>query len=193
MYLVRDLTTVLSGNVNTLLFGDIVTDRVGNLLLLGLRHILALVVRILLAGPGDFSPDLVVTVTLPLELTVLLVLCRHWFTVMMDCGHFEYCCLTCGALCLSVRFILSLVLVNTHTFVNSGAALLVDGLTLLPGGGLQQHGYNTQSSDLSVSPHLTESLSHSVTNLLIVRHTLLRLLLLVLGVPHHAVLRPAGH
>jgi len=77
MYLVRDLTAVLSGNVNTLLFGDIVTDWVGDLLLLRLPHILALVVGILLAGPGDFSPDLVVTVTLPLKLTVLLVLCTN--------------------------------------------------------------------------------------------------------------------
>ena len=76
MYLVRDLTTVLSGNVDTLLFGHIVTHWVGHLLLLALGHILAVVVRILLAGPGDFSPDLVVTVALPLELTVLLVLCR---------------------------------------------------------------------------------------------------------------------
>ena len=37
--------------------------------------------------------------------------------------------LTCGALSLGIWFILSLVLVNTHTFVNRGAALLVDGLT----------------------------------------------------------------
>ena len=77
MYLVWDLTTLLSGNVDTLLFGDIVTHWVGNLLLLGLGHVLAVVVGILLAGPGDFSPDLVVAVALPLELTVLLVLCRY--------------------------------------------------------------------------------------------------------------------
>ena len=77
MYLVWDLTTLLSGNVDTLLFGYIVTHGIGNLFLLGLRHILAVVVRILLAGPGYFSPDLVVTVALPLELTVLLVLCRY--------------------------------------------------------------------------------------------------------------------
>ena len=89
MYLVRDLTAVLSGNVNTLLFGDIVTHWVGDLLLLGLPHILALVVGILLAGPGDFSPDLVVTVTLPLKLTVLLVLCTNWFRVSEKLAHFE--------------------------------------------------------------------------------------------------------
>jgi len=155
MYLIRDLTTVLSGNVDTLLFGHIVTHWVGNLLLLGLAHVLAVVVRILLAGPGDFSPDLVVTVALPLELTVLLVLC--------------------GALSLRVGFILGLELLNTDTFVDRGAALLIDGLALLPGGGLAQ------------------SLVHGVANLLIVGDALLGLLLLVLGVPHHAVLRPAGH
>ena len=123
MYLVRDLTTVLSGNVDTLLLGDIVTHRVGDLLLLGLGHILALVVGILLAGPGDFSPDLVVAVTLPLELAVLPVLS--------------------GALGLGVRFVLRLVLLNTDTFVNRGAALLVSGLTLLSGGRLQEHNVNT--------------------------------------------------
>merc|ERR1719510_1123581 len=154
-HLVRDLDTVLSGNVDTLLLRDIVTHGVGNLLLLGLRHVLALVVGVLLAGPGDFSPDLVVAVSLPLELAVLPVLC--------------------GALSLGVRFVLSLVLLNTHTLVHSGAALLIDGLTLLPGGGLAQ------------------SLVHGVANLLIVGDALLGLLLLVLRVPHHAVLRPAGH
>merc|ERR1719411_205393 len=92
--LVRDLTAVLPRNVHTLLFGDIVTHWVGNLLLLGLGHVLAVVVRILLAGPGDLSPDLVVA-------AALLVLC--------------------GALSLRVRFILRLVLVNTDTFVDSVA------------------------------------------------------------------------
>ena len=114
---------MLSGNVDTLLLRDIVTHGVGNLLLLGLRHVLALVVGILLAGPGDFSPDLAVAVSLPLELAVLPVLC--------------------GALSLGVRFVLSLVLLNTHTLVHRGAALLVDGLALLSGGGLQGHNYNT--------------------------------------------------
>ena len=75
--LVRDLTALLPRNVDTLLFGNIVAHWVGNLLLLGLGHILAVVVGILLAGPGDLSPDLVVAVALPLELAVLLVLCRY--------------------------------------------------------------------------------------------------------------------
>merc|ERR1739848_29794 len=154
-HLVRHLTTLLFGNVDTLLLRDIVTHRVGDLLLLGLRHVLALVVGILLAGPGDFSPDLVVAVSLPLELAVLLVLC--------------------GELSLSVRFVLSSELLDTDTLVHRGAALLIDGLALLPGGGLAQ------------------SLVDSVANLLIVGDALLGLLLLVLGVPHHAVLRPAGH
>merc|ERR1712076_14575 len=155
MYLVRDLTTVLSGNVDTLLLGDVVTHRVGNLLLLGLRHVLALVIGILLAGPGDFSPDLVVPIALPLELAVLLVLS--------------------GALSLGVRFVLRLVLLDTDTFVHSGAARLVSDLALLPGGWLAQ------------------TLSDGVTNLLVVGDALLGLLLLVLGVPHLAVPRPAGH
>jgi len=178
MYLIRDLTTVLSGNVDTLLFGHIVTHWVGNLLLLGLAHVLAVVVRILLAGPGDFSPDLVVTVALPLELTVLLVLCRY-YRVSAQYLHITAWCfkifLTCGALSLRVGFILSLELLNTDTFVHRGAALLIDGLALLPGGGLAQ------------------SLIHRVANLLVVGDALRLLLLLVLGVPHHAVLRPAGH
>jgi len=146
---------VLSGNVHTLLLRDIVTHRVGNLLLLGLGHVLALVVGILLAGPGYFSPDLVVTVSLPLELTVLLVVR--------------------GALSLGVRLVLSLVLLDTDTLVHRGATLLVDSLALLSGGGLAQ------------------SLVHGVANLLVVGDALLGLLLLVLCVPHHAVLRPAGH
>jgi len=83
--------------------------------------------------------------------------------------------LTCGALSLGKRFILSLVLVHTDTFVHCAAARLIDSLTLLPGGGLAQ------------------SLGHRVANLLVVGHTLRLLLLLILGVPHHGVLRPAGH
>jgi len=173
MYLVWDLTTLLSGNVDTLLFGYIVTHGVGNLLLLGLRHILALVVRILLAGPGYFSPDLVVTVALPLELTVLLVLC--------------------GALSLGIRFILSLVLVHTDTFVHCAAARLIDSLTLLPGGGLVRQTGLFSTPSAPVNPHLAQSLGHRVANLLVVGHTLRLLLLLILGVPHHGVLRPAGH
>ena len=161
---------MLYGNVDALLLRDLVTHLVGNLLLLGLRHVLALVVGILLAGPGDFNPDLVVPVSLPLELTVLLV--------------------QRGALSLSVRLVLSPELLNTDTLVHRGAALLIDGLALLPGGGLQQHNYN--QSQLSVlSSHLAQSLVDGVTNLLIVGDALLGLLLLVLGVPHLGVLGPA--
>ena len=82
--LVRDLTAVLPRNVHTLLFGNIVTHWVGNLLLLGLGHVLAVVVGILLAGPGDLSPDLVVAVALPLELAVLLVLCRYQLKPLVE-------------------------------------------------------------------------------------------------------------
>jgi len=171
--LVRDLTAVLPRNIHTLLFGDIVTHWIGHLLLLGLGHVLAVVVGILLAGPGDLSPDLVVAVALPLELAVLLVLC--------------------GALSLRVRFILRLVLVNTDTFVDSVAALLIDGLALLPGGGLMTE-TQLEFSTLKppVNPYLAQLLVHSATDLLVVGDALRLLLFLVLGVPHHAVLRPAG-
>ena len=165
---------MLYGHIDTLLLRDLVTHLVGNLLLLGLRHVLALVVGILLAGAGYFSPDLVVTVSLPLELTVLLVVC--------------------GALSLGVRLVLGLVLLNTDTLVHGGAALLVDGLALLSGGGLNRQTVITLTTlSTPVNPYLAQSLVHGVANLLVVGDALLGLLLLVLGVPHHAVLRPAGH
>ena len=101
--------------------------------------------------------------------------------------------LTCGALSLGVRFILRLVLVNTDTFVDSVAALLRDNLALLSGGGLMTE-TQLEFSTLKppVNPHLAQLLVHSATNLLVVGDALRLLLLLVLGVPHHAVLRPAG-
>merc|ERR1719411_1936015 len=89
---------------------------VGHLPLLGLGHLLALVVGVVLASSGDGHPDLVVAVPLPLVLTILLVLGR--------------------ALGLGVRLVLGLVFVHTHVFVKGGALLLVDGVALLSGGGL---------------------------------------------------------
>ena len=86
--------------------------------LLGLDHILASLIRVLLACAGNGSPDLVIAIALPLVLTVILVL-----------G---------GALSLCVGLILCLVLLHAHALVHSLALLFIDRAALLPGGGLVQ-------------------------------------------------------
>merc|ERR1711945_44385 len=107
---------LLSWHILAQLLWHIIAHWVGNLSLLGLGHILALIVGVALACSGDWCPDLVVSVALPLVFAVLLVL-----------G---------GAFGLCVRFILSSVLVNTHVLVNGLALLLIDCVALLSGCGL---------------------------------------------------------
>ena len=86
--------------------------------LLGLDHILASLIRVLLACAGNGRPDLVIAIALPMVLTVILVL-----------G---------GALSLCVGLILCLVLLHAHALVHSLALLFIDRAALLPGGGLAQ-------------------------------------------------------
>merc|ERR1719420_1136923 len=78
-----------------------------------------------------------------------------------------------GALGLGVWLVLRLKLVNTHVLVDSCTLLLIDGVALLSGG------------------RLTLPLKHSLADVVMHSHTLLGLLLLVLGVPDGGVLRPA--
>merc|ERR1719232_1412658 len=116
--------TFLSGNLGTLLlrlvpanlFRNIIAHRVGHLSLLGLCHLLALIVGIVLASSRNGHPDLVVPMTLPLVLAVLLV--------------------QGGALSLGVRLVLRLVLVHTHVLVDGCTLFLIDGVALLSGGRL---------------------------------------------------------
>merc|ERR1719232_480792 len=150
--LVRNISAHLPGNVSARLFRNIIAHRVGHLSLLGLGHLFALIVGIVLASSRDRHPDLVVPVPLPLVLAVLLV--------------------QGGALGLSVRLVLCLVLVNTHVLVDGCTLLLIDGVALLSGG------------------RLTLPLKHSLADIVMHSHTLLGLLLLVLGVPDGGVLRP---
>merc|ERR1719232_1290646 len=77
-----------------------------------------------------------------------------------------------GALGLGVRLVLRLVLVHTHVLVDGCTLLLIDGVTLLSCG------------------WLTLPLKHSLAYVVMHSHTLLGLLLLVLGVPDGGVLRP---
>merc|ERR1719322_364955 len=114
--LVRNVSADLSRNISACMLGHILAHRVRHLPLLGLGHLLAFVVGVVLAGAGDGDPDLVVAVSLPLVLAVLLVLGR--------------------ALRLGVRLVLGLVLVHADVLVDRGALLLVDGVALLSGGWL---------------------------------------------------------
>merc|ERR1712142_1085100 len=113
-HLVRYCHTLLPWYRYTLLFRNIITHRVGNLLLLGLGHVNTSLVWVLLAGTGYGSPDLIMAMALPLVLTVFLVLCH------------------------TARLILCLVLLHTHILVNCTALLLIDSVALLPGGWLAQ-------------------------------------------------------
>merc|ERR1712008_511032 len=107
-----------SGDIHTLLLRNIIAYGVGYLSLLGLGDVLASLIWVLLAGAGYGSPDLVIAIAFPLELTVILVLC--------------------GALSLCVGHVLCLVLLHTHALVHRLALLLIDSAALLPGGGLAQ-------------------------------------------------------
>jgi len=115
-HLVWNLDTNLSWHILAQLLWHIIAHWVCNLSLLGLGHILTLIVGVALACSGDWCPDLVVSVALPLVFAVLLVL-----------G---------GAFGLCVRLILSSVLVNTHVLVNGLALLLIHCVALLSGCGL---------------------------------------------------------
>merc|ERR1711926_32983 len=66
-HLVRDLNTNLSWHI--------LAHGVCNLLGLGLGHVLALIVGVILTCSRDWCPNLVVSVALPLIFTVLFVLC----------------------------------------------------------------------------------------------------------------------
>merc|ERR1711923_607614 len=96
-HLVRNLHTLLPWYINADLLWNIMADWVGNLSLLGLAHILAGLVGVGLAGAGNWSPNLVISMTLPLVFTVLLVLC--------------------GALSLGVGLILCLELFHANILV----------------------------------------------------------------------------
>jgi len=78
-----------------------VASLIGNLPCVGLLHIVALIVRNTLAGAVNWSPNLVVALTLPLVLAILLVL---------RCA-FSFC----------VRLVLSPVLLDADVLVNGGA------------------------------------------------------------------------
>merc|ERR1712018_713293 len=93
-------------------------DWVGNLSLLGLTHILAGLIGVGLAGASNGSPNLVISMTLPLVFTVLLVLC--------------------GALSLGVGLILCLELLHANILVLCAALLLIHGVAFLPCGWLAQ-------------------------------------------------------
>merc|ERR1719495_2772634 len=103
---------LLGGNIIAHLSWYIFTVIVGHLLQPLLLHVLALVVSIVLAGPLDRRPHLVVPRPLPLVLTVLLVVCT--------------------AVSLCVVLCLISVLLAAHLFILCVAHCLVHSLTLLP-------------------------------------------------------------
>merc|ERR1712121_181063 len=103
--LVRDCDTLLPGYRDTLLLRNIITHGVGHLLLLGLGHVLASLIRVCLAGTSYGSPDLVMAMTFPLVLTILLVLCH--------------------TLSLCVWLVLCLVLLHAHILVHGATLLLI--------------------------------------------------------------------
>merc|ERR1739836_309638 len=152
-----------------------VTDLLGNTLADPHGHLLVLVGAVL---PGHVlallerlvGADLVRNLPALLPRDVLADLLGH--VVTDGVSHLPLLGLG-GALGLSVRLVLRLVLVHTHTLVHGLAALLVHCLALLSGGGLAQ------------------PLVHGVADLLVVGDALLGLLLLVLGVPDGGVLGPA--
>merc|ERR1712038_930405 len=109
--LVRYLVTLFPINIVTLLLRNIFADWVCNQLLMSLLHVLALIIGVLLAGGLDGCPHLVVPLDHPLVLTVFLV--------------------ESDTLSLSVRFIHSLVLINTDLLVDSLTHLVLHSLALL--------------------------------------------------------------
>merc|ERR1711926_43115 len=70
-----DLGTLFKGLVSAHLLWHIIAHWVGNLLGLGLGHVLALIIGVILTCSRDWCPNLVVSVALPLIFTVLFVLC----------------------------------------------------------------------------------------------------------------------
>merc|ERR1712055_494993 len=103
---------LLGGNIIAHLSWYIFTVIVGHLLQSFLLHILALVISIVLAGPLDGCPHLVIPRPLPLVLTVLLVVST---TISL-----------CVVLCLIS------VLLAANLFILCVAHCLVHSLTLLP-------------------------------------------------------------
>merc|ERR1719495_1705061 len=103
---------LLGGNIIAHLSWYIFTVLVGHLLQPLLLHVLALVVSIVLAGPLDRRPHLVVPCPLPLVLTVLLVVST--------------------AISLCVVLCLISVLLAAHLFIFCVAHCIVHSLTLLP-------------------------------------------------------------
>merc|ERR1712018_450083 len=111
-YLVRNLHTLLPWDINTDLLGHIMAHWVGNLSLLGLAHIFAGLIGVGLAGAGNWSPNLVISMTLPLVFTVLLVLC--------------------GALSLGVGLVLCVELLLIHGVAFLPCGWLAQSLCLSP-------------------------------------------------------------
>ena len=117
--LVGDLVALLPVDILTLLSGHIFAHLVRHLLAVGLVHIVALIYGVLLAAAGDDGPHLLAAGGhLPVELTVVLVL-----------SH---------ALRLSERLQYSLVLVSADLVVDGLTDLVLDQMTLLPGGIMAQ-------------------------------------------------------
>lgn len=102
--LVRHLLALISWNINTLFYWNIIADRVGDQFLLGLWNILADIIRVGHTSAGNNNPDLLIPLPLPPVLTVLLV--------------------QGGALCLPVVLVLLPVLLHAHLLVGGVALVL---------------------------------------------------------------------
>jgi len=111
--------TLLGWNIIAHLLGNIFTVIVWHLLQSLLLHIPALVVCVVLAGPLDWGPHLVVPGPLPLVLTVLLVVS----------GTLSLCVVLCLISVLLAAHLL--VLCIAHRLVHSVALLPLRGDTLL--------------------------------------------------------------
>merc|ERR1719430_2329190 len=103
-------SALLGGNIIAHLPWYICTVIVGHLLQPLLLHVLALVISIVLAGPLDWCPHLVVPCPLPLVLTILLVVC------------------TAVSLCIVLCLIP--VLLTAHLLILRVAHCLVDSFAL---------------------------------------------------------------
>lgn len=86
--LAGDRPALLPGCGGALLLGDLVAHWGADWLWSGLRNVLAGFVRVRFAGARDWDPDLGSTLSLPLVLTVILVLCLA--VGLCDCFIFSF-------------------------------------------------------------------------------------------------------
>jgi len=114
-FLVWNLVAVSFRDIDAVLHGDLVTDWVGDLSLMLLLHIFAVLIWVVFAGGPIGHPFLVISSSFPVVLAVLLV------------GG--------AALCLCVGLVLRSELIVAFLLVVGGALLLAGGLANLPGGG----------------------------------------------------------